>query len=78
MGGGWWKKGATSEAKAKVVLAKLVAAAGATLDSESDEAEYLVSVIAGAGNPQHGLSSNKMALITSEYGIMCSLRFKWP
>ena len=25
-----------------------------------------------------GLSSNKMALITSDYGIMCSLRIKWP
>ena len=26
------------------------------------------------GTPQHGLSSKKMALITSDYGIMCYLR----
>ena len=26
----------------------------------------------------HGLSSKKMALITSDYGMMCSLRIKWP
>ena len=26
----------------------------------------------GAGTPQHGLSSNKMAPITSDYGTMCS------
>ena len=26
------------------------------------------------GTPQHGPSSKKMALITSDYGIMCSLR----
>ena len=28
--------------------------------------------------PQHGLSSQKMALITSDHGLMCSLRVKWP
>ena len=28
--------------------------------------------------PQHGLSSNKMALIISDCGIMRSLRIKWP
>ena len=28
--------------------------------------------------PQHGLSSKKMALITSEYGIMSCLSIKWP
>ena len=28
--------------------------------------------------PQHGLSSKNMALIISGYGIMCSLRIKWP
>ena len=28
--------------------------------------------------PQHGLSSNKMALITSDCGAMRSLRIKWP
>ena len=27
--------------------------------------------------PQHGLSSKKMTLITSDYGIMCYLRIKW-
>ena len=27
---------------------------------------------------QHGPSSKKMALITSDCGIMCSLRIKWP
>ena len=32
----------------------------------------------GAGAPQHGLSSNKMALITSGRGQMRSLRIKWP
>ena len=26
----------------------------------------------------HGLSSKKMALITSDYGIMRSLSIKWP
>ena len=31
-----------------------------------------------AATPQHGLSSNKMALITSDHVIMCSLRIKWP
>ena len=28
--------------------------------------------------PQHGLSSNKMALVTSDYGIMRSPSIKWP
>ena len=28
------------------------------------------------GTPQHGLSSQKIALITSDYGIMCSLSIK--
>ena len=28
--------------------------------------------------PQHGQSSNKMALITSVCGTICSLRTKWP
>ena len=28
--------------------------------------------------PRHGLSSGTMALITSDYGILCSLRIKWP
>ena len=28
--------------------------------------------------PQHGLSSDTMALITSHYDEMCSLRIKWP
>ena len=28
------------------------------------------------GTPQHGLSSKNMALITSDYGIMCSLSIK--
>ena len=32
----------------------------------------------GAGPPQHGLSSNKMALITSDCGVMCSPSIKWP
>ena len=27
---------------------------------------------------KHGLSSKKMAPITSDYGIMCYLRIKWP
>ena len=27
---------------------------------------------------QHGLSSKKMALITSNDAVMCSLRIKWP
>ena len=27
---------------------------------------------------QHGLSSNEMALITSECGATCSLGIKWP
>ena len=30
------------------------------------------------GTPQHRLSSQKMALITSDCGIMCSLSIKWP
>ena len=30
------------------------------------------------GTPQHGLSSNKMALITSDCGTMRSLSTKWP
>ena len=29
-------------------------------------------------NPQHGLRSNKMALITSDCGKMRSLSIKWP
>ena len=33
---------------------------------------------AGARTPQHGPSSKKMALITSDYGIMRSLGTKWP
>ena len=32
----------------------------------------------GAGIPQHGLSSNKMALITSDCDAMRSPRTKWP
>ena len=28
--------------------------------------------------PRHGLSSKTMALITSDYGTVCSLRTKWP
>ena len=32
----------------------------------------------GAGTPQHGLSSKKMAPISSDYGVVCSLRIKWP
>ena len=30
------------------------------------------------GPPQHGLSSKNMALITSDYGVMCYLGVKWP
>ena len=30
------------------------------------------------GTPQHGISSKKMALVTSDYGIMCYLRTKRP
>ena len=30
----------------------------------------------GAGTPQHGLSSKKIALIPSDYAIMCSLSIK--
>ena len=30
------------------------------------------------GAPQHGLSSKNVTLITSDYGIMCSLRKKRP
>ena len=33
---------------------------------------------AGAGSPQHGLSSKKTARITSDCGEICSLRIKWP
>ena len=36
------------------------------------------AVMFGAGPPRHGLSSDTMVLITSDYGIMCSLRTKWP
>ena len=32
----------------------------------------------GAGPPQHGLSSEKMGLITSDNGKMCSLHIAWP
>ena len=32
----------------------------------------------GAGTPQHGLSSNNMALITSNCGKICSPVIKWP
>ena len=34
--------------------------------------------LSGAGPPRHGLSSKKMALITSDYGILCSLSIYWP
>ena len=30
------------------------------------------------GTPQHGLYSNKMALITSDCGAIRSLSIKWP
>ena len=33
---------------------------------------------AGAGPPRHGLSSDKMALVTSNCGTMRSLSIKWP
>ena len=33
---------------------------------------------ARCGTPQHGLSSNKMALITSDCGTTRSLSIKWP
>ena len=33
---------------------------------------------AGCGTPQHGLSSNKMALITSDCGAMRFPSIKWP
>ena len=32
----------------------------------------------GAGIPQHGLSSNQMALVTSDCGTTRSLSIKWP
>ena len=35
-------------------------------------------VQAGAGTPQHGLPSQNMALITSDYGIMRSISIEWP
>ena len=40
--------------------------------------EQVVRLENGAGPPRHGLSSDTMVLITSDYGIMCSLRIKWP
>ena len=36
------------------------------------------SMTALSRTPQHGLSSNKMALITPGCGSMCSLSIKWP
>ena len=41
--GGWWKKSATSEDKAKVVLGKLLEVATGSVDAESDEAECALS-----------------------------------
>ena len=38
----------------------------------------LLLQLSGAGTPQHGLSSKKMALMTSDYGIMSCLSIKWP
>ena len=37
-----------------------------------------ISAEAQVRGPQHGLSSNKMALITSDGGAMCSPSIKWP
>ena len=35
-------------------------------------------MLRGAGPPRHGLSSDKMALVTSDCGTMRSLSIKWP
>ena len=41
--------------------------------------DYFSNTLDGAGTPpQHGLSSNKMALITSGCGAMRSPSTKWP
>ena len=40
--------------------------------------ESAASLSAGAGPPQHALSSNKIALITSGCGATRSLGIKWP
>ena len=54
-------------------------AAGAAAAAEAgDLADRAVKALAGAGLPQHGLSSNKMALITSDCGTTRSSSIKWP
>ena len=42
------------------------------------ERELYDSALSRCGTPQHGLSSNTMALITSHCGTMRSLSIKWP
>ena len=37
-----------------------------------------ISKAAGAGPHNMGCPPKTMALITSDHGIMCSLRIKWP
>ena len=37
-----------------------------------------VPAVLRCGTPQYGISSKKMALITSDYDTVCSLRIKWP
>ena len=46
---------------------------------------YVITAVAGMElfggivvRAQHGLPSKNMALITSDYGIVCSLHIKWP
>ena len=38
----------------------------------------LLREVRGAGTPQHGLSPNKMALITSDCDAMRSPSIEWP
>ena len=57
----------------------------AAYEASADEADEAASFSGSGGTvkqvrgpPQHGLSSNAMALITSDYGAMRCLSIKWP
>ena len=44
----------------------------------ADASKWFYLDATGAGTPQHGLSSDTMALITSDCGTTCSPNIKWP
>ena len=47
-------------------------------DEQAPTIVFMDEIDAVRAPPQHGLSSNRMARITSDCGKMCSMCIKWP